>query len=102
MLIPALGEATIPALNCAFAFALAFTLVLLPLLSATLPALPTDLGAIGVLLFHEIAVGLILGAITRLIVMATQVAGSIIAFQTGLSVLHKGADSDAVGHPGTW
>ena len=85
MLIPALGEQAIPA-RLRLTFALAFALVLLPLLSTTLPALPSDLGSIGVLLLHEIAVGLILGAITRLIVVATQVAGAIIAFQTGLSV----------------
>ena len=85
MLIPALGEQTIPA-QLRLTFALAFTLVLLPLLSSTLPKLPTDLGPIGVLLLHEVAVGLILGAITRLVVMATEVAGAIIAFQTGLSV----------------
>jgi flagellar biosynthetic protein FliR len=85
MLIPALGEQTIPA-QLRLTFALAFTLVLLPLLSSTLPALPSDLGPIGILLLHEVAVGLILGAITRLVVTATEVAGAVIAFQTGLSV----------------
>ena len=34
---------------------------------------------------HEIVVGLILGGITRIIVMATQVAGAVIAYQSGLS-----------------
>ena len=85
MLIPALGEQTIPA-QLRLTFALAFTLVLLPLLSASLPPLPTDLGPIGLLLLHEVAVGLIFGAITRLVVTATEVAGAIIAFQMGLSV----------------
>jgi flagellar biosynthetic protein FliR len=37
------------------------------------------------LIFHELAIGLILGAIARLTVSATQTAGSIIAFQIGLS-----------------
>jgi flagellar biosynthetic protein FliR len=85
MLIPALGEPTIPA-RLRLTFGLALTLVLYPLLAASLPKLPTDLGALGLLMLHEIAVGLILGGITRLIVMATDVAGAIIAFQTGLSV----------------
>lgn len=94
MLIPALGEPVIPA-NLRLTFALAFTLALLPLLSATLPALPADLGGIGLILLHEIAVGLILGGITRLIVMATDVAGAVIAFQSGLSFAQAADPSQA-------
>jgi flagellar biosynthetic protein FliR len=84
MLIPALGETMIPA-RLRLSFALAFSLVLYPLLSAQLPALPADLFGIVGLLGHELIVGLILGGIARLVVMATQVAGSIIAYQAGLS-----------------
>ena len=98
MLLPALGEAAIPA-RLRLTFALAFAFVLLPLLSTTLPKLPADLGSIGVLMLHEIAVGLILGGITRLIIMATQVAGAIIAFQTGLSMA-QGADPSQTGIQG--
>lgn len=85
MLMPALGEDLIPA-RLRLTFALAFTLVVYPLLSPVLPPMPTALSGIVGLLFHELAIGLILGAIVRITVMATQVAGSIIAFQTGLSV----------------
>lgn len=85
MLIPALGEQIIPA-RLRLSFALAFTLVLYPLISSELPRLPNELLPVIVLLFHEIIVGLILGGITRIIVMGTQVAGSVIAFQAGLSV----------------
>ncbi len=85
MLIPALGEQSIPA-RLRLTFGLALTLVLLPLLSSSMPPLPTDLGPLGILMLHEIAVGLILGGVTRLIVMAADLAGAIIAFQTGLSV----------------
>jgi flagellar biosynthetic protein FliR len=85
MLIPALGEQVIPA-RMRLSFALAFSLALYPILTPSLPGLPADFVATLVLLFHEIAVGLILGAISRITVMGTQVAGSVIAFQTGLSV----------------
>lgn len=85
MLIPALGEQIIPARQ-RLGFALAFSLVLYPLLQPSLPTMPADILAVLALLFHELAVGLILGALSRLIVMGTQIAGSIIAFQTGLSV----------------
>ncbi|MDB5472831.1 MAG: fliR [Devosia sp.] len=84
MLMPALGENMIPA-RMRLSFALAFTLVVYPLLSPGLPAMPQDVMAIVGLIFHELAVGLILGAIARLTVSATQVAGAIIAFQVGLS-----------------
>lgn len=98
MLIPALGEPSIPA-RLRLTFALALTLVLLPVLSPGLPALPREPGPLGLLLLHEIAVGLVLGAITRLIVMATEVAGAIIAFQTGLSVA-QAADPNQAGIQG--
>jgi flagellar biosynthetic protein FliR len=84
MLMPALGEDMIPA-RMRLSFALAFTLVVYPLLSPSLPAMPDDFIAIAGLVFHELAIGLMLGAIVRITVMATQVAGAIIAFQTGLS-----------------
>ncbi|RYE88438.1 MAG: flagellar type III secretion system protein FliR [Hyphomicrobiales bacterium] len=85
MLLPALGENAIPA-RMRLSFALAFALVLYPLISPSLPRLPTDMVDIIALLFHELIIGLILGGITRMIMMATQVAGSVIAFQAGLSV----------------
>lgn len=84
MLMPALGEDMIPA-RMRLSFALAFTLVVYPLLSPNMPAMPVDVMNIVGLIFHELAVGMIIGAICRVTVMATQVAGAIIAFQTGLS-----------------
>ena len=84
MLMPALGEQMIP-VRMRLSFALAFTLVLFPLLSEVIPAMPGDLGGMVGLLVHELAIGLMIGAIVRITVMATQVAGAIVAFQTGLS-----------------
>lgn len=84
MLMPALGEQTIP-VRMRLSFALALTLVVFPLLSGVIPAMPPSLAGMVGLLFHELAVGLVIGAIVRITVMATQVAGTIVAFQTGLS-----------------
>jgi flagellar biosynthetic protein FliR len=98
MLMPALGEDLIP-VRMRLSFALAFTLVVYPLLSPNLPTMPADVMGIIGLIFHELAVGLILGAIARITVMATQVAGSIIAFQTGLSTA-MAADPTQVGIQG--
>jgi flagellar biosynthetic protein FliR len=66
-------------------FALVFSAVLYPLVTPTLPPLTGDVLQVLVYLFHEIAIGLMLGAITRLVTMAAAVAGSVIAFQAGLS-----------------
>lgn len=85
MLAPALGEDTIPQ-RMRLSFALGLTFVLLPLLGPQLPPMPSDMGGVIGQLLRELAVGLVLGAITRILVMATQVAGAIIAFQAGLSV----------------
>ena len=84
MLMPALGEQVIPA-RLRLGFALVFSAVLYPLVSPTLPALAGDMLQVLVHLLHEIAIGLILGAITRLVTLAASVAGSTIAFQIGLS-----------------
>lgn len=84
MLMPALGEQMIP-VRMRLGFALAFTLVVFPLLGEIIPPMPADLGGMVGLLVHELAVGIIIGAIVRIVVMATQVAGATVAFQTGLS-----------------
>lgn len=84
MLLPALGEQIIPA-RMRLGFALVFSAVLYPLVTPTLPALGGDMLAVLASLVHEIAIGLILGAITRLITLAAAMAGSAIAFQAGLS-----------------
>lgn len=85
MLLPALGERVIPA-RLRLSFALMFALVLHPLVAPGLPSAPASLlDSLGLVL-HEVAIGLILGGIMRMVMMATQVAGSIIAFQAGLSV----------------
>jgi flagellar biosynthetic protein FliR len=90
MLMPALGEMTIPA-RMRLSFALLFSLVLYPLVAPSLPPVPSDVLQILVVLMHEIAIGLILGAITRLLTLAASVAGAVIAFQAGLSGA-QGAD----------
>ena len=85
MLIPALGEATIPA-RMRLGFALAMTAVLYPFVSAQIPAFPTELVGIVAIVVHEIIVGLILGGIARLAVSGTQTAGSVIAQASGLAL----------------
>jgi len=85
MLMPAIGEGMIPA-RMRLTFALMFSLTLYPMISPTLPPFDdNNMLQVVAILFHEIAVGLIIGGIARLIVSAAQTAGAIIAFQVGLS-----------------
>ena len=85
MLVPALGETTIPA-RMRLSFALALSLVLYPIISPQLPPLPAEMFGIIALVVHEIVIGLIIGSIARLSVSGTQLAGSVIASSSGLSV----------------
>jgi len=86
MLMPAFGEGMIPA-RMRLSFALLFSLALFPLISGDLPRLGTgNIMAITSVLLHEMVVGFIFGGIGRLIVSGAVTAGSIIAYQVGLSV----------------
>lgn len=85
MLLPALGEQTIPA-RLRLTFALAFAFILYPLVVAQLGPVPETVGGLAAALGHELAVGFILGGLIRLILTAAQVAGAVIAFQMGLSM----------------
>jgi flagellar biosynthetic protein FliR len=85
MLIPALGEATIPA-RMRLGFALALAAVLYPIVSDQIPPLPDEMFAVIAIIVHEIVIGLILGSIARLAVSGTQTAGTVIAQSAGLAV----------------
>lgn len=83
MLMPAFGESLIPVrLRLVLALTLAF--VLYPLVADSYPPLPETLPGAIVLLGGELLVGFFIGLIARMISAALQVAGSTIAFQTGL------------------
>lgn len=85
MLVPGFGESFLNT-RVRLGIALTLSLVLYPMASEILPAQPGGLMMAFGLLVHEIVVGLILGAISRLIISTTQVAGSVIAFQAGLGM----------------
>jgi flagellar biosynthetic protein FliR len=84
MLLPGLGELSVP-VRVRLTIALALAALLLPLHRQ---AYQVDLRAFGpvlLLLGQEILIGLMLGMVARLAMSAVQVAGSIIAYQLGLS-----------------
>jgi flagellar biosynthesis protein FliR len=83
MLLPGFGESNIP-VRVKLAIALLLTLIILPLHRAAYQVDLTSMAALGVLLVHEIAIGIVLGATARVTLAALSVAGSVIAQQLGL------------------
>ena len=84
MLLPGIGEAVVPQMLRA-AFAACLTALLLPVLP--MPSFGPDpsLVVLLALLAHELAIGIWLGIMARLFVLALPIAGQIISFQMGLS-----------------
>jgi flagellar biosynthetic protein FliR len=83
MLLPGVGEMTVPA-RVRLTMALVLTAILLP---AHQKAYAVDLKAFGpmlVILFQELIVGAVLGLTARLAISALQVAGAVVAQQLGL------------------
>jgi flagellar biosynthetic protein FliR len=83
MLLPGFGESNIP-VRIKLGIALLLTLIILPLHRNAYQVDLTSMAALGVLLVHEIAIGIVLGATARVTLAALAVAGSVIAQQLGL------------------
>jgi flagellar biosynthetic protein FliR len=84
MLIPGIGDTAVPPrVRLAFCFLIA--LVLAPVVSKAVPAIPPTMAAGALILIGEIAVGLAIGAATRILYSSLATAGAIAGIQTGLS-----------------
>ena len=84
IVLPGFGESTItPRVRLVFALALA--VVLLPLVAEVLPPIPASPLAVFVLLSGEVFIGLAIGLTARILLSALQVAGTVIAYHTGMA-----------------
>jgi flagellar biosynthetic protein FliR len=83
MLMPGLGESNIP-VRIKLGIALLLTLIILPLHRAAYQVDLTSMSSLGVLMVHEIVIGIVLGATARVTLSALAIAGSVIAQQLGL------------------
>ena len=85
MLLPAIGEAGVPS-RVRLILALAVSIAFAPTVAHDYPtqAPASELG-LGLLVFQEITAGILVGAMTRIVMAALSVAGNLIATQTGLS-----------------
>src|ERR1700761_3804566 len=85
MLLPAIGDAGIPS-RVRLALALAISFALTPTLINTYPHnVPSSPIALSVLLIGEVVAGVLIGGMARMIMGALNVAGQLIATQTGLA-----------------
>ncbi len=84
MMFPGLGEAFVPA-RIRMMFALLFSFMVLPVLLPHLPAMPSQIPSLFLLIAKEAFVGLFFGAVMRVLMDIVATMGSIIAMQIGLS-----------------
>ncbi|HTZ76467.1 MAG TPA: flagellar biosynthetic protein FliR [Stellaceae bacterium] len=84
MLMPGIGD-TYVASRFRLVLALAMTAVATPIVAPMLPALPTSPIRLALMLCGEIAVGLFLGSIARVLLAALEIAGTVISIELGLS-----------------
>ena len=84
MLLPGFGELYVPQ-RYRLILAVLLAVVIAPVLSPGLPALPAAPSSLALLLIAEIVIGLFLGTIARFMLLALETAGNIISMQLGLS-----------------
>jgi flagellar biosynthetic protein FliR len=85
MLLPAVGETSVPPL-VRLVLALAISLALAPTVANNYPhTVPQNTMVLGLLVAQEVTAGILIGTMSRIIMSALQVAGTLIATQTGLA-----------------
>jgi flagellar biosynthetic protein FliR len=85
MLLPAVGETSVPPL-VRLVLALAISFALAPTVASNYPHIaPQSTLALGLLIAQEVTAGILIGTMSRIIMSALQVAGTLIATQTGLA-----------------
>ena len=84
LVIPVLGDRSIPR-RIRAGFAVLLTLIAYPSVQATILPLPDSTVTLAVMGARELLIGSMIGMAMRFLMSATHVAGSVIAFQTGLA-----------------
>lgn len=84
LMMPGIGESYVPP-RIRLSLALVVTLCLWPVVSGSLPALPTSLGATVGWMLREIFVGLAIGTMLRIFLTSLSTAGEVVSLQTTLS-----------------
>lgn len=83
MVLPGFGELTIPS-RVRLALALTLSFILFPLVVDLIPPMPPNPIGLAFFMGGEVLIGIVIGALARILVSSLQVAGTIIAFNSGL------------------
>lgn len=83
-LMPALGDKSIP-MRVRLMTGLALSLALFPVVRDSVPPVPPLLGDMIAILIKEFITGMIIALAARILFVSTNVAGTVIAFQSGLA-----------------
>jgi flagellar biosynthetic protein FliR len=84
MIMPGVGDSFVPP-NIRLYFALAFSVVITPIVAVHLPAAIPQGPMFFMLIFIEFLVGALIGTVARIFMSITDTAGMIVSFQGGLS-----------------
>ena len=82
--IPGFGEAFVPA-RVRLGLALLISIVIVPIVSKSIPDVPISPFALLILLFAEMVIGALIGLSAKIAMLTLQSAGSFIAFMTSLA-----------------
>lgn len=94
MLLPGFGETFIPP-RIRLSFALAFSLMLFPLIARQAPPLPPDVAGLAGAVIKELLIGLLIGGVLRLFMSSLATAGEIVSLQTTLAFAQTANPSQA-------
>jgi flagellar biosynthesis protein FliR len=103
-MLPAFGEQSLPA-RVRLALGLCFTFVVMPAVAPSVQGIVAAGKILGPYLLSEVLIGLLLGIMLRLFILALQTAGAIIAQATSLSQMFGGTAGEpqpVVGHILVW
>jgi flagellar biosynthetic protein FliR len=84
MLLPGFGENYVSA-RFRLLLALAFTIVVAPVVASHLPPLPASPVILALLVGGEVGIGIFIGTVGRIMVVTLEIAGSLVSFQVGLA-----------------
>jgi flagellar biosynthesis protein FliR len=84
MMIPGIGESYVPP-RIRLSLALVISIALAPVVVGYLPPLPATMGGVAGWVIREVATGLMIGALLRMMLSALAVAGEIVSMQITLA-----------------
>lgn len=83
LMIPGIGEAYVPP-RIRLSLALVISIALAPVVVGTLPPLPGSMGGVAGWVIREVATGLMIGALLRMMLSALATAGEVVSMQITL------------------